>query len=139
MGSQLIGRAPGRLGSVLFVLGLAGCAQSGAPLYMWETYPRQQYVYLLHEGVSPDQQIQEIEAHAEKARAANAQLPPGLRAHLGLLYLSVGNPGRAMELWNAEKAAFPESTVYMDQLLRRLGGAKAEPPKSGLQAIEPAA
>lgn len=140
MGNQLICVAPGRLGLVLFVLGLAGCAQSGAPLYMWETYPRQQYAYLLREGISPDQQIKEIEAHAEKARAANAQLPPGLRAHLGMLYLSVGNPGRAMELWNAEKVAFPESTVYMDQLLRRLGGAKPEPPKSGsLQAKEPAA
>ena len=139
MGNQLICGAPGRLAAGLFVLGLAGCAQSGAPLYLWEMYPRQQYVYLLREGISPDQQIQEIEAHAEKARAANAQLPPGLRAHLGMLYLSVGNPGRAMELWNAEKVAFPESTVYMDQLLRRLGGAKAEPSKSGLQATEPAA
>jgi hypothetical protein len=56
-----------------------------------------------------------------------------------MLYLSVGNPGRAMELWNAEKAAFPESTVYMDQLLRRLGAAKVEPPKSDLQTKEPAA
>jgi hypothetical protein len=135
----MIRLAPRLLGSMVFVLGLAGCAQSGAPLYMWETYPRQQYAYLLREGISPDQQIQEIEAHAEKARAANAQLPPGLRAHLGMLYLSVGNPGRAMELWNAEKAAFPESTVYMDQLLRRLGEAKVEPPKSDLQTKEPAA
>jgi hypothetical protein len=121
------------------VLGLVGCAQSAAPLYMWETYPRQQYAYLLHEGMSPDQQIKEIEAHAEKARAANAQLPPGLRAHLGMLYLSVGNPGRAMELWNAEKVAFPESTPYMNQLLRRLGAAPAEPPTSDLPATGPAA
>jgi len=125
----LIRSVPRLLGSMLLVLWLAGCAQSGAPLYMWETYPRQQYVYLLREGISPDQQIQEIETHAQKARAANAQLPPGLRAHLGMLYLSVGNPGRAMELWNAEKAAFPESTPYMNQLLKRLGQAKAEPAK----------
>jgi hypothetical protein len=131
--------APRPLAAAAFALWLAGCAQTSAPLYMWETYPRQQYAYLLHEGMSPDQQINEIEAHAEKARAANAQLPPGLRAHLGMLYLSVGNPGRAMELWNAEKAAFPESTPYMDQLLKRLGGSKAEPAKSDPQAKEPAA
>jgi len=121
---------PRRPWPAVVVLGLAGCAQSAAPLYLWETYPRQQYVYLLREGISPDQQIKEIEAHAEKARAANAQLPPGLRAHLGMLYLSVGNPGRATELWNAEKAAFPESTPYMNQLLKRLGGVKTEPAKS---------
>ena len=118
---------------------LAGCAQTSAPLYMWETFPRQQYVYLLREGISPEQQIKEIEAHAEKARAANAQLPPGLRAHLGMLYLSMGNPGRAAELWNAEKIAFPEATPYMDQLLKRLGGPGVAPAKRDSQAKEPAA
>jgi hypothetical protein len=123
---------------VVLATWLAGCAQTSAPLYMWETFPRQQYVYLLREGVSPEQQIREIEAHAEKARAANAQLPPGLRAHLGMLYLSVGNPGRAVELWNAEKIAFPEATPYMDQLLKRLGGAGAAPAKSDPQAKQPA-
>jgi hypothetical protein len=134
-------RGPGpRFGAALvFALWLAGCAQTSAPLYMWETFPRQQYAYLLREGISPDQQIKEIEAHAEKARAANAQLPPGLRAHLGMLYLSVGNPGRAMELWNAEKIAFPEATPYMDQLLKRLGAPNAAPAKGDPQAKEPAA
>lgn len=135
----MIARAPRLLGAVALVVGLAGCAQTSAPLYMWETYPRQQYAFLLREGMSPDQQIKEIEAHAEKARAANAQLPPGLRAHLGMLYLSVGNPGRALELWNAEKAAFPESTTYMDQLLKRLGAPQAVPAKSGDPGLKPAA
>lgn len=139
MGQPLIRVMQRRLWRVVLVLWLAGCAQTGAPLYMWETYPRQQYAYLLREGISPEQQIQEIEAHAEKARAANAQLPPGLRAHLGMLYLSVGNPGRAVELWNAEKVAFPESTPYMNQLLKRLGAANAEPAKTDPPAKEPAA
>ena len=133
-------RAPGpRIVAVtVLAVWLAGCAQTSAPLYMWETFPRQQYVYLLREGISPEQQIKEIEAHAEKARAANAQLPPGLRAHLGMLYLSVGNPGRAMELWNAEKTAFPEATPYMDQLLKRLGGPGAAPATGNPQAKQPA-
>jgi hypothetical protein len=139
VGQELIRWALRHVGLLVFVLGLAGCAHSRAPLYMWETYPRQQYAYLLREGISPDQQIKEIEAHAEKARAANALLPPGLRAHLGMLYLSVGNPGRAMELWNAEKVAFPESTLYMDQLLKRLGTPKAAPAEADSHAKEPAA
>jgi len=127
-----------RLFAPAIVLVLAGC-QTSKPLYMWETYPRQQYAFLLREGISPDQQIQEVETHAEKARAANAQLPPGLRAHLGMLYLSVGNPGRALELFNAEKVAFPESTPYMDQLLKRLGQPKAVPSKGDAKASEPSA
>jgi hypothetical protein len=89
-------------------------------MYMWETFPRQQYDLLIREGASPDDQIQTLEAHAQKARAANAALPPGLRAHLGMLYLNSGNIERARELWNAERTAFPESAPYMDQLLKRL-------------------
>lgn len=112
---------------------LAGCAAKGpGPLYMWEAFPRQQYDTLLREGYSADQQIRALEAHAEKARGANAALPPGFRAHLGMLQLGAGNVDRARELWQSEKTAFPESAPYMDQLLRKLDGpaksAKSENP-----------
>lgn len=109
-----------------FALGLlismfAACAAKGpGPLYLWEAFPRQQYDALLRGGFSPDEQIRQLEAHAEKARAANAALPPGLRAHLGMLYLGAGNAGRARELWKAEILAFPESSAYLDQLIRKL-------------------
>lgn len=100
---------------------LAGCAAPGPrPLYLWESFPKQQYASLLREGASPEEQIQALEAHAEKARAGNAALPPGLRAHMGMLYLGAGNPQRAKELWHSEKAAFPESAAYMDRLLNKL-------------------
>jgi len=100
---------------------LAGCAARGpGPLYLWETFPRQQYDTLLREGYSPDEQIRMLEAHAEKARGANAALPPGFRAHLGMLHLGSGNVDRARELWQAEKNVFPESSPYMDQLLKKL-------------------
>ena len=100
---------------------LTGCAARGpGPLYMWETFPRQQYDTLLRSGYSPPEQIRLLEAHAEKARGASAALPPGFRAHLGMLHLGEGNAERARELWLAEKAAFPESSPYIDQLLKRL-------------------
>ena len=100
---------------------LVGCAQRGpAPLYMWEGFPRQQYDTLLRAGSSPLEQISVLEAHAEKARGTGATLPPGFRAHLGMLKLSTGDVDQARQLWLAEKAAFPESSPYMDQLLKRL-------------------
>lgn len=109
---------------------LASCAtQSPPPLYMWETFPRQQYDTLLGVGFDPAEQIRQLEAHAEKARGANAALPPGFRAHLGMLYHGAGNMDRARELWQAEKLAFPEATPYMDQLLNRLA-APAPPIKT---------
>jgi hypothetical protein len=112
---------------------LAGCAAKGpGPLYMWDTFPKQQYEALLREGYSSDEQIRLLEAHAEKARGANAALPPGFRAHLGMLQLSTGNVDRARELWNAEKSAFPESAPYMDRLIKKLDvpmkSAKSESP-----------
>lgn len=118
---MLTHRLSARLLGMLAAATLAACAQPGPkPLYLWETFPRQQYETLLKEGMNPGDQIRAIEAHAEKARASNATLPPGLRAHLGMLYLTTGNADQARRLWQEEKSAFPESAPYMDQLLRRL-------------------
>ncbi len=113
----------GLLGPLLLggcMLALAGCAQPQKPLYMWEAFPRQQYDALLSAGVSPTGQVGLLEAHAEKARGAGAALPPGFRAHLGMLKLADGDADRARQLWQEEKAAFPESAPYIDQLLKRL-------------------
>ena len=110
-----------RLLAVACLVVLAGCAHKAAPpLYVWETFPRMQYDALLRSGVTPVEQVGAMEAQAEKARAAGASLPPGFRAHLGMLKLSAGDADQARQLWQAEKAAFPESTPYMDQLLKRL-------------------
>lgn len=87
---------------------------------MWEQYPRQQYEHLLGGRISNAEQVEKLEAHVVKARATNKALPPGLRAHLGMLHLEAGNPDRARELWLAEKTAFPESSPYVDGLLKRL-------------------
>jgi hypothetical protein len=107
---------------------LTACAQKGpGPLYMWESFPRQQYDTLLREAPSPDAQIALLEAHAEKARATSAALPPGFRAHLGMLKLSAGNPDEARRLWESEKTAFPESAPYMNQLLKRLNAPGSAP------------
>lgn len=108
------------LAASIMMLALIGCATPVPPLYMWETFPRQQYDQLTRDAAVPDQQIKALDAHAEKARAANAALPPGFRAHLGMLHLEGGNASRARELWQAEKVAFPESALYIDQLLKRL-------------------
>ncbi len=106
-------------GGVLLLL--AGCAQKGpAPLYLWETFPRQQYDSLLRGTINPAEQIRVLEAQAEKARAVGAALPPGFRAHLGMLYLSLDNTDKTRQLWLDEKTTFPESAPYMDQLLKRL-------------------
>lgn len=108
-------------GALIALAVLAGCAAKGPdPLYMWETFPRHQYSTLLKERADPTEQIRILEAHAEKAKAANSALPPGFRAHLGMLYGESGHAQRARELWQAEVVAFPESAPFMDRLLKKL-------------------
>lgn len=106
-------------------LAATGCQTAPKPLYHWQEFPRQQYQTLLMDGSDPQAQIQTLEAQAEKARAGNLALPPGFRAHLGLMYLNVGNPDQARALFEAERASFPESAVFIDSLLRRMDGKTA--------------
>lgn len=111
--------------TALAIVSLVGCAQAPKQLYMWETFPRQQYEILLRQGASAEAQIQVLETHAQKAQASNAALPPGFRAHFGMLHLAIGNAAIARQMWQAEKLAFPESAVYIDTLLKRLDGPTA--------------
>jgi hypothetical protein len=114
-------RPAARLCTLCVVAALAGCApMRPASLYQWDAFPRHQYDTLAHAGASPVEQIGAMEAQAEKARAAGAALPPGFRAHLGMLKLSIGDVDRTRELWMAEAQTFPESAPYMNQLLKRL-------------------
>lgn len=118
-----------RSAALVLALSLSACAQPPQRLYLWENFTRQQYDALQRSGKPVDAQLQALQAHVEKARAGGARLPPGLRAHLGMLYLEAGKVAEARDAWLAEKAAFPESAVYMDQLLKRLqGGATVAPP-----------
>lgn len=97
---------------------LAGCAQPARPLYHWEGYQRQVYEHLKGEAAGPQAQLDVLQSQAEKARAAGAALPPGFRAHMGLLYMQLGRADEARQALLAEKTAFPESAPYMDFLLK---------------------
>ena len=117
---QVSARPIWRAAAALGLLALQGCVQAPKPLYYWESFPKQQYTALLREAATPDEQIRVMKAQAVKARASSTALPPGFRAHLGMLYLGAGNPQRARELWAAEMTEFPEAAPYMNRLLKRL-------------------
>lgn len=102
--------------------GLLAGAASAQPVYGWNDYPTQVYHYLKGEETSPQEQLQKLEAGAAKAAAQRAHLPPGYRAHMGLLYLDLGRPDDALAAWAAEKKAFPEAAHYIDYLMNNLRG-----------------
>lgn len=103
---------------------LIGCAAGPKPLYHWEGYQRQVYQFLNGEMSNPNEQLMLLEAQAEKARATGAALPPGFRAHLAMLHIRLGRHDEARQMIEAEKAAFPESTPFMDFVLKSMGGVK---------------
>jgi hypothetical protein len=96
------------------VLMLAGCATNTA-LYNWGPYENQVYAHFKNE--SPEEQILILEKHAQETQANGRQLPPGFRAHLGLLYAKVGREGEFVAALEQEKTFFPESAPYIDRLL----------------------
>jgi len=77
---------------------------------------------------------QAAEAEAEEAPAGKAEIalppeepepepdaavPPGLYAHLGLLYSNIGDDAQARAYFDKEAATFPESRAYIELLLSR--------------------
>jgi hypothetical protein len=71
-------------------------------------------------AVSPEMQIERLEADYQKARAENKPVPPGFHAHLGFLYFQLGKLDQAKQELETEKAQFPESAAFIDHLLANL-------------------
>ncbi len=114
-----------RVVRALAIVGLAGvlsaCVQQPKSLYSWQSYEGSVYAYLKDDGGDYATQTLAMEKNIETARAANAELPPGFRAHLGMLYLKMGDGDKGVEQMQGEKAAFPEAAPFMDFLLRNAG------------------
>ena len=98
---------------------LTGCA---APtLYTWGHYEELIYASYAAPGkVSPEMQVEKLEADYQKARAGNKRMPPGWHAHLGHLYFQLGKLDQAQQEFQTEKADFPESAVLMDRFLAKI-------------------
>lgn len=96
----------------------AGCVESSTPrnLYYWNgTYTDSMYQYMIEEG-NIYEQIDELEETVEYASQSNQKVPPGLLAHLGLLYSNIGNDDKAQMYLDKEAEIFPESKSYIEFL-----------------------
>ncbi|CAE6865465.1 hypothetical protein R75461_08246 [Paraburkholderia nemoris] len=98
---------------------LAGCAaRQDSSLYQWDAYQPQVYEYFKGQK-GPEEQIDALEKSLQQIRAKGKMPPPGFQAQLGMLYASVGKNGQAMQEFEAEKELFPESSAYMDFLMKK--------------------
>ncbi|WP_175948503.1 DUF4810 domain-containing protein [Burkholderia pyrrocinia] len=107
------------LSAIAAALLLAGCAApTTPPLYQWNGYQPQVYEYFKGK-TSPQEQIDALEKALQEIRAKGNTPPPGFHAHLGMLYAGIGQEQQAEQAFQAEKQLFPESTAYMDFLMKK--------------------
>ncbi len=99
---------------------VSGCTSSKT-MYYWGSYENDIYsMYMQPDKLTVPEEIQRLEAQIEKTDATGKNVPPGLHAHLGYLYSGLGNYQAAAAHFDAEKAKFPESEVFINGLLKRM-------------------
>lgn len=107
---------------VLLAVGmLSGCMSGSKPIYSWDNYQATVYEYYKMD-IGAEEQIAALKEDIEKAKANGLPVPPGLHAHLGMLYVNSGHPELAAAEFSEEKVLFPESAPFMDFLLKKMKG-----------------
>ena len=96
---------------------LSAC--SNQSLYYWNGYEDQLYDY--HQDKPPSELIDKLEKIKARSQSQEKPLPPSFYAHLGFLYQKAGQTEKFKELAREEKKQYPESTSFMDFLLKRGG------------------
>ena len=97
----------------------SGCASNNTQYY-WGEY--ENLIYLSHHNpdeVPPSAQIEQLQADIEQAILKGKPIPPGVYAHLGLMYAANGDKALALASLTKEKELFPESTKFIDGLIKR--------------------
>lgn len=98
---------------------LGGCATQDTSLYYWGSYEAMVYEMYVEPGNAPAAlQIAKLEEDIQKSDALGKKVPPGLYAHLGMMYAAEGKAGLAQEALLKEKAMYPEATTLVDTLLK---------------------
>ncbi|MFS1701650.1 DUF4810 domain-containing protein [Alteromonas sp. AMM-1] len=103
--------------AISLALTLVGC-KTTEPLYYYGDYTKAVYSYFKADEVTLEEQINALQLILSAAEAQNKSVAPGFHAHLGMLYFETGNPTLGVQHLETEKSLFPESTQYVDFLLR---------------------
>lgn len=100
------------------LLALPGCA-SRVGLYDWNQYDASLYRYYKDPSSAEGFRIS-METHLKALEAKGLRPAPGLYAELGTLYLESGDRRTAVDYYQKERDAWPESRHLMDAMLTTL-------------------
>lgn len=97
---------------------LAACGTPSEQMYYWKDYGPTVYERLKNDDVSVGEQISKMEKYFTDADSKKMTVAPGAHAHMGLLLIDAGQNEAARRQFETEKQLFPESSVFMDFLLK---------------------
>jgi hypothetical protein len=111
------------LTTALAVVVLSGC-QTTKPLYHYGSYQSNVYDHFKAQDSTVNQQIDDLEKTLATSNKHKLNVAPGIYAHLGYLYLQVGQADTGLNYLAKEKALYPESAQYVDFLLKNAKAGK---------------
>lgn len=111
------------IGLIIIAMLFTGCAKKET-MYYWADYQNNLYSYYQLDKSSFEEQTISIEHIVEKAKSSGKPVPPGLHAHLGLLYANTGQQDKALEQFQIEETLFPESTNFIKFIQQKYQGKK---------------
>ena len=96
---------------------LAAC-QTTQTTYHWDNYePLLYQMYNDPGNANPETQISKLTQDIDTANSKGLRVPPGLHAHLGMMYAMIGDVAQSQAAFSLEKELYPESSVLIDKFL----------------------
>ena len=110
--------------SPFFLLILAalasGCVTAPKEHYYWGNYQTLILAMYVEPGsVDSFTQIEKLTEDLQQAEGNGQAPPPGLYAHLGMMYAINGNQSLAEDAFQQERDLFPEAAVFIDGMMAR--------------------
>jgi hypothetical protein len=109
-----------RLIVVIFCFLASGCVTPPKVHYYWGNYEALLLNMYVEPGAAdPFTQIEQLSVDIQQAENTGKPVPPGLYAHLGMMYALNGNASLAEAAFYKEQDFFPESEVLIDGMMAR--------------------
>jgi hypothetical protein len=105
---------------VVFCFSAVGCVTPPKDHYYWGNYETLLLTMYAEPGVADSfTQIEQLTVDIQQAENNGKPVPPGLYAHLGMMYALNGDASQAEAAFHKERDFFPESEVLIDGMMAR--------------------
>ena len=83
-------------------------------------------MYVKPGSADPVTQVAQLTADIQQADSLGKPVPPGIFAHLGFMYAMQNNIEQAEASFHQEKSLYPESSEFLDGMMKRAREVKAQ-------------